>query len=133
MGVQNLTIAVGATSMAVTGGTSRTFSPDGQDVKNGIHIIDVAETDFRVQKNILLKTRNPSLQPNGSWSKAKRTIDLYIPKILSDGSQSFTVGRLTLEFHPETTAAERTDLRLILGQLCTDTDLDSFVSVGSLS
>jgi hypothetical protein len=121
-----------ATGGTTTGGTDITFNTDGVDVKNGIHVGDMA-TSFATRTNITFKTRNPSLQSDGSYTKAKRTMSLSIPKTLADSSTSFQVVRIEAELHPECTTAEVTNIRMLAAQLLTDSDTLEFFNNGSLS
>lgn len=133
MGVQNATLAVGATSMSVTGGTSKTFGPVGENVNNGIKIIDTSATDFRVRKSITLRNRAEKLQANGTYSKSIRKVEICVPKILASGEIVKTWARLEIEAHPECTSAEILDLQLIAGQVASDTDFANFFLFGSLA
>lgn len=133
MGVQNAIVKSGATAMTPTGGSDLTLTPDGQSVANGIHIADATQADFRIRKNATLRNRVPVLQPNGKYSKDKKTITFTAPKILADGSTVFNLIRIEREIHPESTAAEALDLCMIGAQLVSDSDFASFWSAGSLA
>lgn len=133
MGVQNATLAVGATSMSVTGGTTKTFSPTGDDVKGGIRIQDTSATDFRIKKTITLRNRSEALQAGGTYSKFIRKCEICVPKVLADGSVVKQWVRIEIEAHPESTAAEITDLSLLGGQAVTQSSFANFFLYGSLA
>lgn len=133
MSLANAVLKTGATSMAVTGGTDITFSPDGQSITNGLHIAVAADTDFRTRRNMTIKNKVPSLLSDGTYTKGKGSITYAAPKILADGSTSFNLVRLEIECHPESTAAERTELQMIAGQIATDADFTAFWNTGSIA
>lgn len=133
MGLQSLGIVTGATSVAATGGTAETFTPDGQSVAGGIHLIDASVADFRIRPHATFKYRAPALQPDGTYSKAKNEVTFVVPKILASGKTVFNVHRSSVEVHPECTAAEAKDLRYRGALLQVDTDTDAFWATGSLA
>lgn len=133
MGIQSLGIVTGATSIAATGGSAETFTPDGQKVDNGIHLIDAAIADFRVRPHVTLKYRPPVLQSTGDYSKAKNEVSFVVPKLLASGKTVFNVVRISVECHPESTAAEQKDLRYRGALFMVDTDTDAFWASGSLA
>lgn len=133
MGIQALTLMDAATSCSVTGGASKTYSPDGQTVVNGMHVADGAETDFRVRKQITFRTRNPQRQSDGSFSKGKRWITLYCPYLKANGTVAPNVERYESEVDPETPAANAINNRKLMSQLLFDADVESFHTSGSLS
>jgi hypothetical protein len=133
MTIAALSLQKDATGGTTTGGTAMALSSDGVDVKNGIHVADMAEDNFLVRTNITLKTRNPQKQPDGSYSKAKRYATIVVPKEIASGEIVYNLRRLESEDHPETTAAERTNLDMLAAQVYTDSDLAAFRSNGSLA
>lgn len=133
MPLSGMTLNKNATSGSTTGGTSTTFSEDGVEVKNGKHVADMAEADFTIRTNVTFRNRNPSLNPDGTYSKAKRTINIVVPKKLANLSYAFNLIRIEAEFHPEMTAAEVTNLRMLAAQCLTDSDCIPFVETGSLA
>jgi hypothetical protein len=133
MSISTLSLQKDATGGTTTGGTAMALSSDGVDVKNGIHLADMSELNFIIRSNMTLRTRNPVLQNDGSYSKAKRYITIVVPKILADGSVSFPLRRIECEDHPEMTAAEITNLNMLAAQVFTDSDLANFLLYGSLA
>lgn len=133
MPIQSAVVKTGATALTVTGGTDKTFGPDGQTVVNGVHIADVAQADFRIRANATFKNKVPVRGSDGKYSKDRKSATYVQPKLLADGSTSYNLIRIEREVHPETTAAEAFDLLMIAGQLVSDTDFTTFWTVGNLS
>lgn len=133
MGLQALGINTGVTSFTVTGGTPKTYSPNGATVPNGLQLIDPLITDFRVRPTVTATVRYPVKNSDGSFSKDKRVIKLVQPKILADGSIAFNLIEIRTELHPESTDAEGTDLRYQGAQLLFDSDAVNFWKAGSLA
>lgn len=133
MALANASIAVGATSLSVTGGTAKSFTPDGQSVTNGIHIADNAETDFRVKKHITCKNRNPVRQSDGSYGKGSKDLILTVPYLDGAGVVRFATFRYRCEYDPVIPAATIKDGRYMLAQALFDTDFENFHASGDIS
>lgn len=133
MPINGSTIMMGATGGTITGGTSATFSQDGVEVKNGIHVADSSEADFTIRPNATFRNRNPELLPDGSYSKAKRSISYVKPKKLTSGSVVFNVARIELEMHPEMSVTEVANLRYEAAQMLLDADFTNFITLGTLA
>lgn len=134
MPLNGLTILVGGTCSA-TGGTSKTYSPDGLSVPQGLHVADMSETDMRIRPNITFRTSLPRFDAaSGKYvGKEKRFITLTRPKLESDGTISNNYIRIEVGFSPSTTAAEKAELFVSGSQLCFDADTTDFRSGGSLA
>lgn len=133
MPVNGMTLAVGATSAAVTGGTSKTFSSDGMQVTNGIHLIDTASTDFRTTLQITLRNKAAASLGNGQYGKYTREGNIYYPVYDAATDQLYpNVGYFKLAIHPFMTAATKLDIALLTAQMLFDADLASFRDTGSL-
>lgn len=133
MPIQGSVLKTGATSLTTVGGTDITFTPDGVTVVGGVHVSDASQTDFRIRKNMTVKNRVPSLGADGVYSKDKKSITITCPKILSSGKTVFNLIRIERELHPESTAAEGTELQLLGAQALSDADFTSFWQSGSLA
>lgn len=133
MGVQNATLAVGATSMSVTGGTSKTFSAIGDTVPNGVRTVDTTATDFRTRTSITCRNKPEKLQADGTFSKFIRKVEICKPKILASGVVVKNWARVEIEAHPESTTAEVTDLALLAAQAASDSDYSGFILYGTLA
>lgn len=133
MSLQNAVLKSGATALTPTGGADQTFTPDGVTVKNGVHLADANQADFRVRKNLMVSVKQPALQSDGSYSKDRKAITLFAPKILASGKTVLNLIRIEREVHPESTAAEALELNMLGGQILSDSDFASYWSAGSLA
>jgi hypothetical protein len=132
MGANNVTLKNNATSMSVTGGTDLVFSEVGQTIANGVVTQAAATADFRIRETLEFKNRNPILQVDKTYSKAKRSGKILVPKILAAGTTAFNLGRWDIECHPECTAAEVLNIRLLTAQALAQAALNDFYNSGSL-
>lgn len=133
MPIHGMTLLSGATNSAA-GGTSKTFSVDGLQVKSGVHVADLSVTDFRLRPGITFKSRMPSKRVDGTYQKGKFAAALVIPKLLADGKTvEYPLGRIELEPHAESTEAEILAILCYLAQMCFDADTVSFFKTGSLA
>jgi hypothetical protein len=132
MSIEGLTLMKGATGITVVGGTSAEFTDDGLQVSNGIHVVDESETNALVRPHATFKNKPHALQGNGTYSKGVRTVNITVPKLLADGTISYTVFRGTIEIHPELSVAEITEIRRLAVQCLSDADLDNFYVYGSV-
>lgn len=133
MGIQSVSLMNSATSLSVTGGTAVSYTPDGLQIVNGIHIADAAEADFRIRKNITFKNRLPQQMSDGLWSKEKRSITVAAPVLLASGLVVYQIGRLEFELHPEATAASKLNLRYLTCQMGFNASVEAFHTSGSLA
>lgn len=133
MGLIGLTLLKNATSASATGGTSVTFQPVGVEVKSGVNVADVAETDQTVRTHVTFTNRPARQLGDGTFSKSKRTFTVITPIALADGSITPGVFRGELEIHPKLTQAQVDNLRLLACQCLCDADVLSFLNTGNLS
>lgn len=127
-----LTIALGAT-VSTTGGTSKAYTPDGLEVKNGVHLIDASVTDFRVRPSVTARYTAPKLLADGSYTKGKLSLAETVPQILESGKTVFNVVRAEVEIHPEAASTVLAEMRKKGAQLFTVASTDSYWQAGSLS
>lgn len=132
MSIIGSSIKTGATSASVTGGSDITFALTGQSVTNGLNVSVSEDTDYRTRRNATFKSRVPSVA-NGVYSKGKNEVVFVKPMLLDTGDVVFNNVRISLEIHPALASADVKDLRLIGAQLLTDSDYESFWSLGALS
>lgn len=132
MSINGITFKKGATGITVSDGTDTVWTDDGLDVKNGIHIVDSSSTDFITRPHGTFKNRPAQLQPDGTWSKGKRDFNITMPIVLASGATSFPVFRGAMEFHPEMTAAQILELRMLACQAIMDAELDAYFTYGSV-
>lgn len=133
MGIQGLSIAVGATAIgAVTGGTSTTFTDDAQPMSDGIHTIDATEMNYFSRPSITYRNRHPKVVGD-VVQKAKRVAQMAIPYTKADGSLTQKVVRVEVELDPEVPEADIDSLLLCGAQLCSSSDTASFWKTGSMA
>jgi hypothetical protein len=133
MTISSLSVMKNATGGTTTGGTAMALASDGVSVANGVHVADMAETDFTIRTNMTLRTRNPQKQSDGTYTKAKRFCTIVVPKDLGTEGIVFNLVRIEVEAHPKTTAAELVNLNMLGAQYFTDADLADFRNNGSLA
>lgn len=119
----------GTTSTA--GGTGQDFDRSSTPVTNGYEYADVSETDFFARQKVLLTSRMPSLQADGSWSKQKVSCRFVLPITLADGTISYNVARVEVEVHPEATAANLAELREMGAQMLIQAGLNDLFVAGT--
>lgn len=132
MSINGISLQKGATGITVTAGTATVFTDDGLDVKGGIHVVDSTATNFITRPHMTFKNKPAALQSDGTWSKGKRDINLTTPIVLASGKTAFPVFRGTFEIHPEMTAAQILELRMLACQMIMDAELNDFYSYGSV-
>lgn len=132
MGLQNASILAGAT-ISAAGGTAQNFTPDGQTVANGVHLIDASVADFRTRPTMTVKTTPPTVLPDGSMTKDKRVVTYVEPFINTKGVIEYDYIRIERRMSPESSAAKGTGLLVKGAQICTDTDFANMWALGSLA
>jgi hypothetical protein len=128
----NFALISGAT-LAATGGTSYPFAPSGKTVLNGIHLIDTASSDIRLQPSIFFNQRFPARQSDGTYSLYKQSVNLGIPKLCADGIVRMQRLRIERETLAEATPAEKLALLNLGAQFCFDADTTAFWASGSVA
>lgn len=132
MSLQNASLASAPTSLTVTGGTAKTFAIVGEEVKNGIVLVDTAETDPRLRRKIIVRSVAGKLQPDGSYSKEKRWVTFRCPFLDSDGKVQVDTYRYDASVSMTTLSAADLAQRLTFCQTLFDTDFEAFHTTGSL-
>lgn len=130
MSLVNLTLLTGPT-VSITGGTSVQFSPEGTDVKNGLSVVDSTESDIRTQDKVIFKGTRGTLQPDGTWSKDRRSAKFVSPDLLPDGTQDFPFFEISYVGSPLTTATKIAEMKLKAIQLIHDSDCSAFWATGA--
>lgn len=128
MGLQNLQLTTNAT-IAVTGGTAQSFSPDNLEVAGGLHVVDVSVSDFRLRPQITFKAKSPVKKADGSYTKEIRSAKHVVSFLGADGVTQYDWIEVTSSLTPG--SVDLAELRKKGAQLCVDTDTDSFYTVGS--
>lgn len=132
MSITNLALLTGPT-ISVSGGTAKSFAPDGTKVTRGIQVADVAEADIRTRDLCVFKNTSGQLQNDGTWSKDRRSAKIVAPEVLSNGVQDFPFFEITLVKSPLHDAAKLAAMKELAIQLLTDSDLSNFWLTGALN
>lgn len=134
MGINSITLSDSATSLSVTGGTVKTFTPDGQTVINGTHVADNTVSDFRVKPHISWRNRNPQRLNDGTYGKGKRVIIITYPYLdASTGKIEFDTWELSRTYSPVIPAANAKNARYVAAQCLFDADAENFHVAGDIS
>lgn len=133
MGLQNATILNGATT-TFSGGTSVTLQPDSVPVKNGIHLIDIGVSDYATRPNAFVAASAPIYDKNlKSYANAKKSFQVYFPKVLSDGQVKTPSIEVIIRDNPCQSVAEVQKMIDWAIQFLADADFSNFRSTGSLA
>lgn len=127
----SVTLKSGGVS-ATTGGTDQVFTRTNATVTNGNEYSDVSEANFFSREKVIIVTRQPQLQSDGTWSKQKISARYTVPKTRADGTIAYNVGRSEVEYDPETTPAEVDALREYVAQMAISAVLDPTYTAGTL-
>lgn len=127
----SITLKDGGTT-TTAGGADQTFDRTNLPVNNGYEYADVAEADFFARQKVILSSRQPQLQGDGSWSKQKSSLRFVMPITLADGSISYNVARVEIEAHPESSAANLAEMREMAGQMAIGAGFDDLYTAGTL-
>lgn len=134
MGLQTSASVIEGGTGSVTGGTAKTYSPDGLMVTGGLHIADLSVTDIRTRPSITVKNSPASVDAKtGVWSDGKREVTCTRPKILASGVQKFPNIRIMVKDHPEMSQAEIDAMWLMVAVVATHADFAAFRRTGSLA
>jgi hypothetical protein len=117
---------------STTGGASQDFDRTNLPVNNGYEYADVDEADFFARQKVLIATRAPQLQSDGTWSKQKTSLRFVLPITLADGSISYNVGRVEVEMHPESSAANLAEVREFCAQMAIGSQFNDSYTAGTL-
>lgn len=130
--INGITFKKAATGVTVVGGVDAVYTDDGLEVKNGIHVVDSTAINFITRAHGTFKNKPAQLQPDGTYSKGKRDFNITTPIILASGAVSFPVFRGNMELHPEMSAAQILELKMLACQSIMDAELDAYFAFGSI-
>jgi hypothetical protein len=131
MPINGMSLSKGATSVTIVGGTATSYVSDGITVSGGIHVVDSTVQDLTLIPHLTFKSKPHRLLPDGKYSKAKREGNFTLPTTLASGDKVYNVARWTFELHPELTAAQILEMRIMTCQAIMDAELDSFYKLGA--
>lgn len=133
MSIKSASILSGATSVAASGGTATTMIDKGTTDKTTVILDDSSE--FALQTKMEFSVVDPAVSsgaPNG-YTQARAKARLLKPLLLDNGNYTTNTGQVQFSWDPETTAAERTEMRYLLAQAIVDSDYDEFYNNNSLA
>lgn len=100
MPIRNASLTLGGT-IAISGGTAKTFTEMGETIQNGVKVTDLSTTDSRLRTSITAVNRPARLNSVGVYtSKDKRTVKIVRPKLKADGTISFPLREIRIEDDP---------------------------------
>lgn len=121
----------GATT-SFAGGTAYTLTADGKPVKNGIHLVDAAVTDYATRPNYFCEVRQPVYDATTkSYSNWKKSAKGYRPKVDAVGNIKTPSWQIILSDNPCQTQAEVDAMKAEMIQFIQDADMASFWNVGT--
>lgn len=132
MSINNPSFLLDAT-LAATGGTAKAFVANGENVANGIGLIESGYASYLTARRITLKNK-PSYydRTKGLWVPLKRESTVALPVLRADGTYGFESYTLVYNGLPETAVAVNDTNRNLAAQVLFDTDLTSFWREGAL-
>lgn len=132
MPLNGMVLKVDTTSIDVTGGTDVTYTSDGQDVKNGIHLSVGSVDDFRIKPHAAFRTILPRRLANGQFTMGNLDrvfTDMYVD---SAGVVHYIVTEVKTRFAPVIPAAVRKNHRLKVAQAQFIADCEAYNTGGDL-
>lgn len=126
----SITLLEGGTT-TTAGGTGKAYSRTSNPVNSGYEYADVAENDFFARQKLLITSRLPQRQTDGTYSKHKTSVKVVIPFILASGELSMNTAEVKIECHPEAAATILAKLREYPTHLAKDSELDATYTAGT--
>jgi hypothetical protein len=126
----SITIIDGGTT-TTTGGTERAFSRTSKPVNGGYEYSDVAETNFFARRSLVLTSKMPQRQSDGTYSRQVTTSKMVIPFTRADGSVVNNVVEVKIAVDPEAAPTLLAPLREGGAQLAKDAELDATYQAGT--
>lgn len=134
MGIRSLQLGKAAIAATLTPDASSSvihFAEDGVVIPNGLHLV-CTDDAYDVRKQVTFKVRPSTYDArSGSFSKAKQSVSIAIPTVLSDGKISFTTLRIEIEAHPSVEPAVFTELFNYGSELLLDPNYRDFWALGA--
>lgn len=120
-----------ADATAVPAGTAATYLPGGDEIQNGLFMVDSTVSDLRLQPYLALKTRKSQYQ-NGVFSKYLRKFSHAVPRLRANGLYTYDFVRIEIEISPETPIADAVAQEQAAAQLLYIAGLSNFRRSGVL-
>jgi len=120
-------------SYTPSGGTSITFDPTGKTVSGGKEFVNSSETDFFERESMTISYRAPSVNNDGSVTKAKCTCTIVRPrKDTTTGIVTYNLVRIQLEVDPIAGVTDMDNLRSLALSALSDTEMTLFWQTGAI-
>lgn len=132
MSALSVTVKEDITNFTIVGGTDLVFTPDGEEIASGIHLIAASVADFFSRPTLTIRTRQPR-SVNGVITKGKRWYNMSFPRLDANGVLYYDVFRGEVETHPATSAADQLSMDHMIANLMFCSALTSFRATGSLA
>lgn len=126
----SITMLEGGTT-TTAGGTGRTFSRTSQPVNGGYEYADVADANFFTRRKVIITSKMPALQSDGTYSKMKTSSKIVIPFSCANGKIVMNQAEFKLDCHPEAAATLLSALREYGVHLAKDAELDATYVAGT--
>ena len=133
MSISTSSILVDGT-VATTGGTATTVITKG-DTLNEHRVILDDSSEFAAQTEIRFAVKEPKVNsgaPNG-YTQQRNIVSVLKPLALDNGNSTVNSAKVEIACDPETTDAEKLNLRVTLCQLIMDSDFVDFWDKQSLA
>jgi len=118
MGLNNLSVATVGTTLTV-GTNPIDFVSDGAAVPGGLHLISTEMSDSGLPMWAMTVRNRPAVMDpkTGVFGKAKRSISVATPSVLTGGRVVFNTIRIEQEVHPLCSNSMASALREIAAQM----------------
>lgn len=126
----SITVTEGGTT-TTAGGTGRAFSRTSKPVNNGYEYSDVAETDFFARRSLIITSKMPQKQSDGTWSRQKTSVKGVIPFTKANGDVVNNLIEVKTDVDPEAAPTLLAVLREYGAQLSKDAELDATYNAGT--
>lgn len=131
MSINGITLKAGATGHTIVAGTDRIYVNDGLRVLKGIHVVDSSATNLLLATHATLKNTPFTQRADKTYTKGLREGNFTLPKTLASGLVDYQTFDWRFGLHPEITAAELLEIRMLAAQWILDAELDLFYRNGS--
>lgn len=133
MALNGSTVLVAGTCSA-TAGTSKVYTLNGQNIKNGVQVIDASETNALIRSSMTFRSVDGQYDANAKkFSQDRREVTITRPRILTDGSLDFPSIRIIYTGNREITPTELDILYSQAAQVMFDSDFEAFRKSGSIA
>lgn len=134
MTVRNGQVTAGSTAMSlsITGGSAITLVPV-KSSSSDVELVVSTDTDSRTRRRVKVSTVDSKPAPSmpSGYTMNKGTVDIIIPKVLSNGKTEYAKFTVIKQTSVENTSAEITEARRLLAQVALDSDFDDFWNLNS--